>query len=232
MPTRRLLSVFVCATLAIAAFSTRNAAAGDLQAYIRDVVKRTKNVPPERRKLLDAIAAGIRRQRAANGKTSVTFVCTHNSRRSQFSQAWAHTAARHYGVKGVQFFSGGTEATAANIRTINALRRAGFTARAAGVSTNPVYTLTRPGEKRGLRMFSKVYWHKSNPQENFTAVMCCSDADRKCPVVKGAAKRFSLHYVDPKVSDGTPKENATYNERCRQIAAEMFYLVSRLKERT
>ncbi|MFQ5731174.1 MAG: low molecular weight phosphatase family protein [Planctomycetaceae bacterium] len=207
------------------------ASAGVLKAYVDRVVKQTHDVPTKRRKTLDAIAASIGKQLESHGKTAVLFVCTHNSRRSQFAQVWAHAAARYYGVKSVQFWSGGTEATAANIRTVKALRRAGFTIEAKKIAANPIYTVTQPGGKRAFRMFSKVYWDKANPQSRFVAVMCCGDADRKCPVVKGAAARFSLHFVDPKVSDGTPKENETYDERCRQIAVEMFYLLSRIKRR-
>jgi hypothetical protein len=31
--------------------------------------------------------------------------------------------------------------------------------------------------------------------------------------------------VDPKISDGTDREVATYDERCRQIAREMLFLM-------
>jgi hypothetical protein len=33
---------------------------------------------------------------------------------------------------------------------------------------------------------------------------------------------------DPKASDGTPDETATYDERCAQIAREMLYVFSRV----
>jgi hypothetical protein len=37
--------------------------------------------------------------------------------------------------------------------------------------------------------------------------------------------RFSLPYLDPKVSDGTDEELATYDERCAQIAREMLFVM-------
>ncbi len=58
--------------------------------------------------------------------------------------------------------------------------------------------------------------------------MTCDEADKNCPFVPGAEKRFSIPYVDPKQSDGTSQEAATYDERCQQIAAEMYYLVSQV----
>jgi len=47
-------------------------------------------------------------------------------------------------------------------------------------------------------------------------------------VVLGAALRASIHYVDPKAADGTPRETEVYDERCFQIATEMLYLFSRV----
>lgn len=203
-----------------------------LKSYVDLTAKTAQKVPVERRRLLDPIARSIATQIKKNGKTAVVFVCTHNSRRSQFSQVWAQAAAGYYGLKHVRFASGGTETTAANIRTIQALRRAGWTISIAAAGDNPVYEISRDGKDVECRLFSKVYFDKRNPRGDFVAVMCCNNADENCPVVKGAAERFSLHFIDPKVSDGTPRENATYDERCRQIAAEMFYLVSRVKRLT
>ena len=35
-----------------------------------------------------------------------------------------------------------------------------------------------------------------------------------------------MPFVDPKVSDGTPEEAATYDERCAQIAREMLWVMT------
>ncbi|MEO1256383.1 MAG: protein-tyrosine-phosphatase, partial [Bacteroidota bacterium] len=60
------------------------------------------------------------------------------------------------------------------------------------------------------------------------AIMTCSEADAECPIVFGADSRIKLFYEDPKVSDGTSEEASTYDERCKQIAAEMYYAFSSL----
>jgi len=39
----------------------------------------------------------------------------------------------------------------------------------------------------------------------------------------------AIPYVDPKISDGTDAEARTYDERSRQIAREMFYLMHQVK---
>ena len=82
-----------------------------------------------------------------------------------------------------------------------------------------------------MACFSKTYTDEANPQQGFGAVMTCSSADRGCPLVHGAVARFATPYVDPKVSDGTDEEAATYDARCRQIGTEMLYLMGEVKRR-
>lgn len=55
-------------------------------------------------------------------------------------------------------------------------------------------------------------------------------ADESCPLVVGASARIPLHYEDPKISDGTPEETATYDARSKQIATEMLYVFARVKQ--
>ena len=62
--------------------------------------------------------------------------------------------------------------------------------------------------------------------------MTCPEADKSCPVVSGAALRVAIHFEDPKVADGTPQEASKYDERCAQIAREMFYLFSQVRPST
>lgn len=54
--------------------------------------------------------------------------------------------------------------------------------------------------------------------------MTCSEADEACPVIAGAAVRLPLNYQDPKVGDGTPTQDTLYDERCMQIAAELYHV--------
>lgn len=185
------------------------------------------DIDATRRNDLDHIATAVVEQIRLRRATQVMFVCTHNSRRSQFAQVWAHLAIAHYGVDGVQAVSGGTEVTACNSRTIEALRRAGLRAEIIKPGDNPHYRLKFDSGPRSLDVYSKLY--DSIAADNFVAVMCCADADEQCPVVEGAAERFSLHYIDPKVSDETPTERHTYDERSLTIAREMFYLFSRIE---
>jgi len=177
-------------------------------------------LPEERLTELQELAAAI-----AGGETSLVFICTHNSRRSHMAQLWAQAAAFHLGLNDVNTYSGGTEVTAFNARAVAALERAGWTAAVEGTEgRNPVHTLRAEGVP-AQPCWSKRYDDAANPTSGFVAVMTCSEADGACPVVFGASARFALPYIDPKVSDGTPEESATYDARSAQIAAEMLYVM-------
>lgn len=182
------------------------------------------DISAERRALLDPLAEYISRKRAAGEVVRLIFICTHNSRRSHFGQVWAQVAAHHFGVGPVECYSGGTETTACNPRTVAALERAGIQAKQITAGENPVLLLQYADGMNPLAAFSKVYDQAPNPTRGFAAVMTCSQAEENCPYVPGAEKRFSITYDDPKIADGTPEEEAVYDARCRQVAAEMAYV--------
>lgn len=183
-------------------------------------------ISPDRKKELHQAASFIRGKLDQGKAADVTFICTHNSRRSHLCQIWAQTAAAYYGLTNVTTYSGGTEATACNIRTVRALRRAGFSIAQSNGGTNPVYLAQYSESLPPSKLYSKRFASAENPQKDFAALFSCDDAAEKCPVVEGAGLRLPVPYVDPKVSDNTPAEAATYDERSRQIAREMFYLMS------
>lgn len=199
----------------------------DLQRYVNErVLPAMAAIPAERKESLGYIADFIKERRGAGATADLTFICTHNSRRSHLSQIWAATAAWHFGLDHVRTYSGGTEATAFNPRAVAAVERAGFqVVRPEG--KNPVYAVAFTTGRAPERCWSKVYNDPANPSKDFCAVMTCSEADKNCPIVFGALDRISLPYNDPKEADGTPEEAARYDERCLQIAAELWYAMER-----
>ena len=201
----------------------------ELQPYVQEVAAELNLVPSERRPVLNLIAADIQKRLDAGKPAYLTYICTHNSRRSHMSQIWAQTAAYYYGLPNVQAFSGGTEVTACNCRTITAMRRAGFAVEDATAGDNPLYLVRYAQDQPPIRAYSKLYNADGNPKEEFIALMTCSSADRKCPVVHGAIARHAIHYADPRLCDDTPTETTAYNERCREIAREMFYIMAQVK---
>lgn len=198
-----------------------------LREYVEEVLEGFDSIPEERRRELRKLALFVRTKQSSNEPANLTYICTHNSRRSHMSQLWAATAAAWYGVKDVGTFSGGTETTAFNPRAVASLERAGFVTENPG-GENPHYRVTYGPDAPVMECFSKKYDDPPNPAGGFAAVMTCSQADKNCPVVMGAALRIAIPYEDPKAADETPEEAQRYDERCKQIATEMFYLFSQV----
>jgi arsenate reductase (thioredoxin) len=157
----------------------------------------------------------------------VTVICTGNSRRSILGATMGNVASAYYGLPEVRFHSGGTAPSAFNTRTIAALREVGVEVEPTGdqaprgepSTANPVYRVRWgqpvPSGEPALEAieFSKKYGDATNPQAGFAALMVCGEADEGCPLVKGAALRVSMPYLDPKIYDGGAYEALKYAER-------------------
>jgi len=161
----------------------------------------------------------------------IIVICTHNSRRSHLGQIWLAVAATYYNLPKIETFSGGTEATAFNIRAVKALQEIGFEIDTKeNISpNNPIYEVNWLAEAVPYRAFSKKYSDAANPSNDFTALMVCTSADKGCPIVSGADFRVALPFDDPKAFDDTPLEAAKYTERAYQIGREMLYVLSQVR---
>ncbi len=196
-----------------------------IETYLNERAAEFGLIDENRKESLRQLAGWIREKRDSGSDALLLFICTHNSRRSHLAQVWGNVCAEFVGLSHVQTFSGGTEATACYKSTIAALKRAGLE-----ISTdqpnekNPVYKVRfNDDPDQVLECYSKKFTDQPNPQKAFCAVMTCSSADEACPFVPGAEKRIATPYTDPKVSDGSVKEDETYDERCRQIARELLW---------
>lgn len=235
--TFRLGFLALAATLAVSSCQSPSPSTAMLNPTLSDLASAlmldTTEVPVSRQTELNALASWTAQNLKKKGSADLIFICTHNSRRSHLAQVWAQTAADMLALEGIRTFSGGTEATACNPRTVEAMKRAGFEVTTQDTlqgATNPTYLVHGGSTLEGMPCFSKTYSHEVNPQSGFAAVMTCSSADRGCPIVYGADARFAVPYVDPKVSDDTDQEAATYDARLRQIGTEMLYLMGKVKE--
>ncbi|QDT56592.1 Protein ArsC [Caulifigura coniformis] len=199
-----------------------------LTRYVQAREAEFNEIPAERKAQLTPLADYIRAQVTAARPVKLTFICTHNSRRSHLSQVWARTAANHYGIANVETYSGGTEATAFNPRAVAALRRAGFEIPELLEAGNPKYEVKWHSAAEPMVCFSKRFDQSPNPASGFAAVMTCTQADRACPIVAGADARISIPYEDPKAFDNTPDEARKYDERTAQIARELLYVFSQV----
>ena len=200
-----------------------------LQAYVRQIKSEFGLISEARKKVLAQLASYLTTQLHTQKPVQLVFICTHNSRRSHMSQLWTQVAAHDYGVEGVETYSGGTEATAFNPRAVKAMQKAGFEIKTAKEGDNPVYVVAYAEDTPGIKVYSKKYDDAVNPQKDFVAIMTCSEADQHCPFIPGASLRIPVPYDDPKDFDGTAQEEAKYDERCHQIARDMFFMMSEVK---
>jgi arsenate reductase (thioredoxin) len=168
----------------------------------------------------------------------VTVICTGNSRRSILGATMGNIAASYYGMPDIRFHSGGTAPTAFNPRTIAALKDIGVEIEATGQeaprgepkTANPVFTV-KWGSDLEATEFSKTYFDASNPQKGFAALMVCGEADAACPLVKGAAVRISMPYLDPKIYDDGTDEALKYAERRDDIGRLMLSVMMQVRNR-
>lgn len=201
----------------------------NIKTYVDGLTKEFNSIPENRNEILEKITQYIVRKREMGKPINLLYICTHNSRRSHFGQVWAHVAASYYGIKKVNSYSGGTEATAFNINAINSLKRVGFTITPINNEKNTTYHVFHDDNETPSVCFSKTYDHPQNPQKEFAAIMTCSDAEENCPFIPGVELRIGTTYDDPKAFDNTPQQDAKYDERCKQIALEALYVFSKVK---
>jgi len=185
-------------------------------------------IPTDRRPVIESLIAYILEKIKTGEEVRLNFICTHNSRRSQFSQIWAQTAADYFGIEAF-CYSGGVEVTAFNERAVAAIRRDGFKVVQKG-EENPVYFIFHGEDSEPIVTFSKVYDDAINAQKDFAAVMTCDHADEHCPFIPGAEVRIPLRFEDPKAFDGTELEEKIYSERSHQSGAELFFVFQKVKE--
>lgn len=199
-------------------------------------------ISDERKQLLKMCASSIAEQLRSKQSSDVIVICTHNSRRSQLAELWISMASQHFGIAGINSFSGGSEATAFNHRMVNALLRMGIQFQLLEAGENPVYAVdidqsdsqkmishSQKNQKQ-KQYFSKQYSHQYNPQSGFIAVLVCHSADTACPTVIGAAHRYFIPFVDPKHADDSADEAAVYDDKVLEVGREMIYMIKMVKE--
>lgn len=198
----------------------------EIEAVVEELKPET--ITKERRDILQPLVEYIQNKVNNNQKLLINFICTHNSRRSHFSQVWAQTLAYYFNIQNVFCYSGGTEVTALFPMVSETLINSGFKVDILSNGNNPVYSIKYAKNEHPIIGFSKKMNDKFNPTSEFAAVMTCSQADEGCPFITGAEKRISIPFEDPKVYDNTPAQAKKYQQRSLQIATELFYIFSQI----
>jgi arsenate reductase len=189
-----------------------------------------ETISEERKTILQPLVDYIQTKVNNQQEIRLNLICTHNSRRSHLSQVWAQTAAAHYGIKNVFSYSGGTEATAMFPMAAKTLAKQGFQIKTIAEGNNPVYAIKYAANAHPVIGFSKTFDDDFNPQSEFAAILTCSSADQGCPFIAGAELRIPITFEDPKAFDNTPQQAEKYEERSLQIATELCYVFSQIKQ--
>jgi arsenate reductase len=202
-----------------------------IEKFCQEIEKEFDLISKERKEKLLSLRDYISGKIVENQIPKLIVICTHNSRRSHIGQIWLAVGSDYFQLPEIQTFSGGTEATAFNIRAVNAFQRIGFQMDIPEEKTgNPIYQISWKDGMKPYQTFSKRYEDEPNPKEKFGAIMVCSEADVACPFVPGCDFRLSLPYDDPKEFDETNLEEEKYGERVRQIGREILFMLSQVKE--
>lgn len=187
-----------------------------------------QEISVNRKELLEPLVGFIQSRVDIREEILLTFICTHNSRRSHLAQVWAQTLANYFGIPNLQCYSAGTEVTALYPKIAETLVSTGFVVNRLSDGTNPVYAIKSGNRVHPIIGFSKRLDHSFNPNSGFAAIMTCTQADEGCPYVAGAEIRLSIPFEDPKAFDTTAQQSEKYEERSRQIAREFCYVFSKI----
>lgn len=202
-----------------------------LQEYCIFLTQEFDKIPDSRKESLNELAKYITHRMSNKEQIQLLFICPDNSRRSQFAEIWAQTAAYYYGLKNISTYSGGLNQSAINFHLMESLKRAGFSVTASEIySENPVY-LVSPGKRfKDIFVFSKRYDYWNNPNDKFATVLCSKEVDMKNINLPGSEKTILLPYRTIKIFDNSPGGILRNDEICREIAREMFFVMEVVKK--
>jgi len=192
---------------------------------IKEIILKLKedSISKKRLEILNKILNETNKYTINKNYPNIIFICTQNSRRSQFAETWAHTFNFIF-KKNIKIYSGGTSKGKLNSRTINVLKTNGFKVK----KESNKYFLNFSENYNSVPLHSK-HINELYLKDNFITIMTCSDADKNCPVISNSLSKILLSYEDPKKFDDTNQETNKYIETSQQIALELFYIFKNLK---
>jgi len=202
-----------------------------LDEYVKNFPKEFRKIPEDRRYRLNELVYFLEEQERNNAPLRLVFLSTNQSSVSHMTQVWSKAAAYYFGISGFESYSSGIKPHDISIKTITTLEKAGFIVYKNDVNGTGVYKVKYSYNLKPIILFSKKNGHVRNPNDNFMAVFVDQNADMNIQNIRGTYNRLLLNYEDPIGYEGTVQENQIYDESCRQIAVEMFYVFSQLRKR-
>ena len=197
-----------------------------LEEYCIPLPLEFDKIKDERKENLNILGEYILSNSPGKSGISLLFICDKNSRRSQFAQIWAQTAAYFYKIDNLKAYSGGLSETAINYRIMESLKRAGFTVTAAeAYSQNPFYLLSVGRKYPDILIFSKKYDYWNNPSTQFATIYCSKSEEFNHMEILGSEQIIELPYEDVEIFDNSFGGAEKNDQVCREIAREMFFVM-------
>ena len=202
-----------------------------LNEYVKDFPNEFRKIPEDRRYRLNEIVYFLEEQQENKAPSQLIFISTHQSSVSQMAQVWSKAAAYYFGFPGFQSFSGGIKPNEIAINSIETIEKAGFIVYKSDIDGIDVYRVKFSYNLTPIVIFPKKIEHVKNPYDNFMAVFVEENADVNISNIKGTYHRLLLNYNDPIGYEGSGLEDQVYEESCRKVAIEMFYVFFQLRKR-
>lgn len=184
-----------------------------------------------RKEELDTLAELVVNEYDEYGEVDMIVICKENSLRSQLGQLWIQSIAQNYNLDFLNVYSGGTEVTSFNSNMVKELSNYGFTIEKLNDIENPGYLISQSEDDKSTDvMFSKLYDDEFNPEFDFIALICCSEADKNCPVIEECSHRLYMPYDSVKKFENTDQQKEKYTSIIEEIGREMMYMIKKVVE--
>ena len=186
-------------------------------------------ITAERKQHLDHISHTMAKILHERRYLEIVFLCTHNSRRSIFSEIMSHVLSDALKLP-FYSYSGGAEGTYIAPQVITTLEDIGFETSRFNSRLDTAYHIKYRKRKNALVFYSHNMDNFIRKQYPYITISTCDEATETCPVGPAEAIRFSTPYEDPKVADGTPMESAVYRATCDEITTNLLYIYNTIKQ--
>lgn len=210
--------VTICCTTC---YAQENRFATKLDKYCKQVIQSFRTITHERKQVLDVMATELL------SKHYVVFTCKTNSRRTVLLQVWAQTGFYYYGLIDRNAFSIGDTVTPIYSGVANVLSDVGFYVNKLANADPNGYMISISKDFPESIVSSKSMLGTIDTASGLVVNIC----DEKEP--SGNVAKYSvvhLPYSSPTPYEKTFREKLKYKQLNHQIALEMLYLSSRIRE--
>ena len=187
--------------------------------------KAISGIPAQRKDTLMLIGDTLLYMMDKKGKAEILFTGITDGSLTQLAQIWLYTALHYHKIKSIGVYSGGLRPDAINYRVVAALKRTGFNIQPVrGYANNPVYFFNLGRSFPDYTIFAKAIDYHYNPHEDYLVVPLNPDVDHLDYSRYGATVVIPYHWKRPDIWDDTQVEAMKYDEYCREIGRDMFFL--------